>query len=73
MIETKQWDISEPIPRKSAKPKNYLRLLFIPVVIAALGIFLYCIWQIFPYFLIMILIGPIAGYSILQLVTFFTE
>ncbi|MFM7886734.1 MAG: hypothetical protein ACKPCM_08610 [Pseudanabaena sp.] len=72
MIDIKQWDISEPAPRKSAKPKNYFMLLFIPVAIATLGIFLYCIWQILPYFLVMVLVGPVAGYSILQLVKFFT-
>jgi uncharacterized membrane protein YdbT with pleckstrin-like domain len=73
MIETKQWDISEPIPRKSAKPKNYLRLLFIPVAIATIGVFLYCIWNILPWFIVMVLTGPVAGYSILQLVKFITE
>lgn len=73
MIDIKQWDISEPIPRKSAKPKNYLNLLFIPVAIATLGIFGYCIWQILPWFIVMALTGPVAGYSILQLVRFFTQ
>ena len=73
MNDIRQFNITEPIPSKSAKPKNYLRLLFIPVAIATLAIFAYCIWRILPYFLVMFLAGPIAGYSILQLVTFFTE
>lgn len=62
---------------KSAKPKNYLTLLFIPVAIAAVLVFGYCIWNIFPYFVAMAIAGPIAGpiagYSISQLVTFFTD
>jgi len=73
MINIKQWNISEPIPRKSAKPKNYLRLLFMPVAIAAVLVFGYCIWQILPWFIVMVLARPVAGYSILQLATFFTE
>jgi hypothetical protein len=73
MIETKQWDISEPIPRKSAKPKNYLRLLFIPVAIAALGIMAYCIWQIFPWFVALAIACPIAGYSIMQIIPLFIK
>ena len=73
MIDVQEFDIKEPIPQKSAKPKNYLRLLFIPVAIAAIGILLYCIWNILPWFIVMMIAGPIAGYSILQLVKFFAN
>ncbi|MCA6580474.1 MAG: hypothetical protein IM537_05910 [Pseudanabaena sp. M57BS1SP1A06MG] len=61
---------------KSAKPKSrrrYLRLLLIPVAIASLVVMAYCIWQIFPWFVAMMLAGPIAGYSILQIIPLFSK
>ena len=61
---------------KSATPKSrlrYFRLLFIPVAIAALGVMAYCIWQIFPWFVAMAIAGPIAGYSILQIIPLFIK
>ena len=61
---------------KSAKPKSrlrYFRLLFIPVAIAALGAMGYCIWQIFPWFVAMAIAGPIAGYSIKQIIPLFIK
>jgi hypothetical protein len=61
---------------KSAQPKSrfrYFRLLFIPVAIAALGMIAYCIWQIFPWFVAMGIAGPIAGYSIKQIIPLFIK
>jgi hypothetical protein len=59
---------------KSAKPKSrlrYLRLLFFIPAIAALVVMAYCIWQIFPWFVAMAIAGPIAGYSISQIIPLF--
>jgi len=61
---------------KSAKPKSklrFLRLLFFFPAIGALGAMAYCIWQIFPWFVAMAIAGPIAGYSILQIVPLFVR
>jgi hypothetical protein len=61
---------------KSAKPKSrlrYLRLLFFIPAIASLGVMAYCIWQIFPWFIAMAIAGPIAGYSILQIIQLFVK
>ena len=61
---------------KSATPKSrlrYFRLLFIPVAIASLGVMAYCIWQIFPWFVAMAIAGPIAGYSIMQIIPLFIK
>ncbi|MEA5487478.1 MULTISPECIES: hypothetical protein [Pseudanabaena] len=59
---------------KSARPKSrlrYLRLLFFIPAIAALLTMAYCIWQIFPWFVAMAIAGPIAGYSISQIIPLF--
>ncbi|NMF60739.1 hypothetical protein [Pseudanabaena yagii] len=38
-----------------------------------LGVMAYCIWQIFSWFVAMIISGSIAGYSILQIITLFVK
>jgi hypothetical protein len=61
---------------KSARPKSklrYLRLLYFIPAIAALGVMAYCIWQIFPWFVAMMIAGPIASYSILQIIPLFVK
>jgi hypothetical protein len=61
---------------KSATPKSrlrYFRLLFFIPAIAALGVMGYCIWQIFPWFVAMVIAGLIAGYSILQIIPLFVK
>jgi hypothetical protein len=38
-----------------------------------LGVMAYCIWQIFPWFVAMAIAGPIAGYSIMQIIPLFVK
>ena len=61
---------------KSARPKSrfrYVRILFFIPAIAALSVMAYCIWQIFPWFVAMAIAGPIAGYSISQIIPLFVK
>lgn len=59
---------------KSAKPKTpftFLRSLFIVPAIASVAMMVWCVWQMFPYFLMMAICGFIFQLSIFGMAPLF--